>query len=119
MKVRAVLLVSLLAGCGVGNSGDGEKIGQVVKVSRVGWFCKTWEGQLIRGGFTGGSGAMGTAPFDFTVDDEGLAKEVSQYMRDQTEVVVTYRQEAVYSLCRSESGGHFLQSIAPAKQVVR
>lgn len=103
--------------CGVNfSNGTGEKVGQIVKFSQQGWFNKTWEGQLIRGGMNGGSGAFGTVPFNFTIEDVNLANKVEQCMRDQTEVVVHYRIEGIYSPFRSESQGHFLASIEPAKK---
>lgn len=114
-----VLLVSavLLMGCGInGRPGSGEKIGQVVKLSNQGMFCQTWEGQLIRGGMSGGSGSFGVQPFDFTVEDDELAQKVVKYMQDQTEVIIKYRMEGLYSVCRSDSSGRFLVSIEPAKK---
>ena len=123
MKNRwmAMLFVLLLAvavsGCGGNTSpGTGEKIGQIVKLSKQGIFCKTYEGQLIRGGLTDGSGAFGVAPFDFTVENEEMARKVEEYMRKQTEVIIKYSMEGIYSACRSESSGHFLLSIEPAKK---
>lgn len=114
----ALVFTLLIAGCGRPNSspGKGEKIGQVVKLSQQGIFCQTWEGQLIRGGMTGGSGAFGLVPFDFTVESDELAQKVQKYMQDQTEVIIKYRMEGLYSWCRSDSYGHFLNSIEPAKK---
>ncbi len=101
-------------GCANVSHGFGEKIGQVVKLSKQGFICDTWEGQLIRGGMSGGSGSFGTVPFDFTVEGEDLVKQVQGYMKDQTEVVIKYRIEGIYSPFRSESWGHFLISVEPA-----
>ena len=98
-------------------SGTGEKIGQIVKVSKEGFFCKTWEAQLIRGGMNDGSGSFGTVPFDFTIENGGMAKIVTDAMRNQTEVVITYETEGMYWFCRSGSGGRFLKSIKPASSV--
>lgn len=104
-------------GCGCnGSPGSGEKIGQIVKVSEVGMMSKTFEGQLIRGGMTGGSGTAGTPPFDFTIESEEMAQKAREYMQSQTEVVIHYRTEFVYSEFRTENGGVFLTSIEPAKK---
>ena len=100
------------SGCDINTSpGRGEKIGQVVKLSKVGIISKTWEGQIIRGGMSGGNGSFGTVPFDFTVEDEDVADSVKKHMENQTEILLSYRTEFIYSLFRSESQGHFLTRI--------
>jgi hypothetical protein len=116
-KLLIVLLAILVcfAGCGINfDPGNGEKIGQIVKVSHEGIYTETWEAQLIRGGLTSGSGAFGTVPFNFTIEDEALVKKVQGYMQNQTEVIIKYRIEGIYSRFRSGSQGHFLVSIEPA-----
>jgi prepilin-type N-terminal cleavage/methylation domain-containing protein len=111
-----LIIAALLAPVGCNTSpGSGEKVGQIVKVSKQGMVWKTWEAQLIRGGITDGSGAFGTVPFDFTIEDDATAQRVIKYMQDQTEVVIEYKMEGVYLPVRTESSGHFLVSIRPAK----
>lgn len=117
LLLAAIVVGSMGTGCVNVSHGKGEKIGQVVKFSQQGFIRDTWEGQLIRGGMSGGSGSFGTVPFNFTVEGSGLVKKVQEYMRDQTEVVITYRIEGVYSPFRSESSGHFLIGVEPAKKV--
>lgn len=114
-SMLCALTLFITFGCGLNSKpGDGDKIGQVIRLSRVGIFRDTWEGQLIRGGMTGGSGVMGVAPFDFTIEDPVLVEKARKFMEDQTEVVIHWRCEGVYSACRSSSGGDFLTSIEPA-----
>jgi hypothetical protein len=114
LRIASLLLLVGAASCGVNNQpGDGEKIGQVVRLSKVGVMCKTWEGQLIRGGMSGGSGTIGMVPFDFTIESDAMAKDLEKYMREQTEVSITYNTEFIYGLCRSDSQGHFLTSVRP------
>lgn len=96
--------------------GDGEKVGQIVRLDKKGLFVKTWEAQLIRGGMTDGSGTIGSTPFDFTVENPDTVKRVMEYLRNQTEVSIKYNIEGVYSPFRSESRGNFLTSIEPAKK---
>lgn len=99
--------------CGLnGSPGEGEKVGQIVKLSRVGMFAKTWEGEIVRGGFSGGAGVNGQA-FDFTIESDTMAQRVKAFMESQREVRIRYRSEGVYSLTRTENGGHFLVSIEP------
>lgn len=110
-----ILLAALLTGCGLNKPGDGEKVGQIVKLSKHGFFAKTWEAQIIRGGFSGGSGTMGQA-FDFTVESDEQAAKVRAFMEAQTEVRIHYRTEGIYSVLRSDTGGDFLESIEPVKK---
>ena len=95
--------------------GYNEKIGQIVKVGHEGMFVKTWEAQLIPGGMSNGSGSFGINPFNFTIESETMAKEVKMYMQNQTEVIIKYRMEGVFSQFRTRSRGYFLVSIEPVK----
>lgn len=110
-KFAMLFLAVLMSACILNTSpGDGEKVGQIVKLSKVGMINKTWEGQIVRGGFTDGGGVNGTA-FDFTVEDNALAAEVLKFMESRTEVRIKYTTEGIASGLRTESSAHFLTSI--------
>ena len=89
--------------------GGGEKIGSITRLQRTGVFCKTWEGEIIRGGLNSGSGVVGSA-FHFTVEDDALAQQVQKAMEAQQEVKISYKQEG-FTLCRSDSHNYFLTKI--------
>lgn len=109
-------MLAALTGCGANlNNGNGEKVGQVVKITKHGLFWKTWEAEMIRGGMSNGSGAFGTTPFDFTIEDDATAERVRLLMESQTEIVLHYRTEGIYWLKRSDSEGQFLNSIEAIK----
>lgn len=65
---------------------DGERAGYVQKLSKKGWLCKTWEGEI----------AMVTMPgaipdkFEFTVRDEAVAQKINGMAGKR--VVLTYKQ---------------------------
>jgi len=105
------ILLTLFVGSG-GSPGDGQKIGQIVKLSQQGYLRKTWEAQLIRGGLNAGSGSFGTVPFDFTIESDSLRALVQSAMEHGTEVVIRYHKPLFYSPLRSESSGHFLTTIS-------
>jgi iron complex outermembrane recepter protein len=118
MKKLMLFALVFLAACGINTSpGEGEKIGQIVKLNKQGIFNDTWEAELIRGGMTGGSGVVGIQPFDFTISSDSEADIINTYLKNQTEVVIKYRMEGIWSLFRSESNGHFLVSISPVDSV--
>ena len=51
---------------------DGERVGYVQKISRKGWVCKTWEGELAM------VSMPGTAPqiFYFSVPSDAVARKI-------------------------------------------
>jgi len=53
---------------------SGERVGFVQKLSKKGWLCKTWEGELTM------SPVPGAVPekFFFTVPDDVLAQQLNQ-----------------------------------------
>lgn len=55
---------------------DGERAGFMQKLSRKGWVCKTWEGELSL------IAIPGAAPekFYFTVRDDAVAREIEALM---------------------------------------
>lgn len=65
---------------------DGERAGFVQKLSRKGWLCKTWEGELT---LVAVPGSM-PEKFFFTVRDDALAAKLNNQMGQR--VAVTYEQ---------------------------
>jgi hypothetical protein len=64
----------------------GERVGYIQKLSKSGWVCKTWEGEM----------AMVTMPgaipdkFLFTIRDEAIAKRINQFAGKR--VALVYEQ---------------------------
>ena len=112
LVVAAALIASVfMLICSFITTENGEKIGSIVKVSKEGIVCKTWEAQLIRGGMNNGGGSFGTHPFDFTLSDKKLIDIAQQAMSDQKEIIVKYHKQAI-SPCASGSDGYFADSIS-------
>jgi hypothetical protein len=65
---------------------SGERAGYVQKISKKGWLCKTWEGELAM------ANLPGTMPqiFSFTVRSDSIANVLEQTIGKQ--VSVTYEQ---------------------------
>lgn len=107
-KALAVMILPLmLTGCY--ETEKAEKIGTIVKVgSGEGIFIKTIEAEIIRGGFSAGSGASGQA-FHFTVEDSKVAEQLRKAMDEQKEIKITYHRE-FFTMFRSESHSTFLDS---------
>lgn len=76
----------------------GERVGYIQKLSKKGWACKTWEGELAM------TTLPGTAPqiFAFSVRDEGVAKSLQEVAGRR--VALTYNQHrGVPSACFGET----------------
>ena len=101
-NIAAALLFS-----GCYNIGQGEKIGQVVKINEAsGIFCKTIEVEIIRGGFSNGSGTNDQALY-FTIENNPDSLDiVKKAMENGSEIKVQYHQELA-TICRSDSGSTF------------
>ena len=77
----------------------GERAGYVQKLSKKGWLCKTWEGEL---NMVSPPGSMTSQIFNFTVPNDSLAKVLEQDMGKR--VSLTYQQHrGVPSSCFGET----------------
>lgn len=65
---------------------SGERAGYVQKLSRKGWICKTWEGELAMVNLPGAMPEI----FFFTVPDDKIAEEINQTLGRR--VTLTYEQ---------------------------
>jgi hypothetical protein len=77
---------------------SGERAGYVQKISKKGWVCKTWEGELAM------ANLPGTMPqiFAFTVRNDSIAKVIEQNAGKQ--VSLTYDQHrGVPTTCFGET----------------
>jgi hypothetical protein len=95
---------------------QGERAGYVQKLSRKGWLCKTWEGEI----------AMVTMPgaipekFNFTVRDEGMAQKINLLAGKR--VVLDYQQHRFIPLSCFGETEYFVEGVrevvdTPAPQV--
>jgi hypothetical protein len=111
---KVILFAALLLVCGCNRMvGRGEKVGTIIKLAQEGFWVKTWEGEMIRGGMNSGNGAFSTKPLHFTVMDESLLPKVQAAFDNQKEVIVTYEERLNTFTFTSEcnEGCKFLTSI--------
>ena len=84
---------------------EGERAGYLEKISKKGWICKTWEGEIR---LVGAPGAM-TEKFAFSVRDDAIAKQLSDAAGKR--IVITYAQhKGVPTACFVESE-HFVEKL--------
>lgn len=86
---------------------SGERVGYVQKLSKKGWLCKTWEGELAM------ANLPGTMPqlFNFSVRDDDVAKQIESYGGQP--VAIAYRQHrGVPFSCFGETE-YFVNAVRP------
>ena len=88
----------------------GERAGLMQKISRKGWLCKTWEGELL---LTSMPGAI-PEKFEFTVRDDELANQLVEHTGQR--LVLTYAQhKGVPSSCFGDTE-YFVEKMAVFKE---
>lgn len=87
----------------------GERAGYVQKISKKGWICKTWEGELAQ------ANLPGTMPqiFKFSVRNDSIARIMEQEMGKQ--VSVSYAEHrGVPTTCFGETG-YYITNVRAVK----
>src|SRR4026208_1898913 len=89
----------------------GERAGYVQKISKKGWLCKTWEGELAMANLPG---AM-PEKFAFTLHDDKVAAEINKAMGQR--VTLSYEQKVGLPSCFGDTSYWVTQvrPIEPAK----
>jgi hypothetical protein len=90
----------------------GERSGYIQKISRKGWICKTWEGELAM------TTVPGTAPqiFQFSVRNDATARKIEQTAGQR--VALTYEQhKGVPGSCFGETE-YFVIGVRPIGQSI-
>jgi hypothetical protein len=91
----------------------GERAGFVQKISRKGWLCKTWEGELAMVNLPGAMPEI----FAFTVRDEAVARQVERLVGQR--VSLTYDQhKGLPSNCFGDTE-YFVTRISPVADATK
>lgn len=107
-KYLVIALCLFISGCW--ETEKGEKVGNIVKIGKQGFFIKTIEAELIRGNLNSGSGAFGK-PFDFTIEDEKQALIAEKALNEQKSVKIKYHKEWLTFFRTETEDNSFLDDI--------
>ncbi len=83
----------------------GERAGYVQKLSKKGWLCKTWEGELAMINMPGTL----SEKFNFTVHDEAVVKKINESMGKRVSLVYE-EQVGIPTTCFGDTG-YFVKDI--------
>ena len=90
---------------------SGERAGWVQKLSKKGWICKTWEGELALVSLPGSTAEK----FFFTVHDEGVALQITRQMGKR--VALRYEEKAGLPTSCFGDTRHFITGLTLADQI--
>jgi hypothetical protein len=89
---------------------DGQRAGYLQKLSRKGWICKTWEGELAMVNIPGAAQER----FAFTVRSDSIARVLSKMVGAR--VSITYEQhKGVPGSCFGDTE-YYVKNVQPAAQ---
>lgn len=101
MKRKIILIATtamILTGCNYTYS-DGTRSGIVDKFSYKGFICKSYEGELNRGGVTNTGDGLIANTFKFSVKSESIVREIEKAAQSGKRVTLTYDQKALPEFC--------------------
>ena len=106
-----VLLFAAWAGITLGYAySEGDRAGYVQKISKRGWLCKTWEGELAMVNLPGAMPQI----FKFSVRSDSLANEIQKSLGKQ--VSLSYEEHrGVPTSCFGETNYYItnIQKVEP------
>jgi hypothetical protein len=89
----------------------GERAGWVQKLSKKGWICKTWEGELALVSLPGSTAEK----FFFTVHDEDVAQQITRHIGKR--VALHYEEKVgLPTTCFGETR-HFVMRVTLADEI--
>lgn len=93
---------------------DGERAGVVYKISKKGFIFKTWEGELnVAGVGTDASGVVIPARWQFSVVNDGVAKQLQEAANNGKRVVLKYDEYWNQPLWKGDTGYEITSVIYP------
>ena len=111
LLVPIVLIVGYFAVVLKWNYSTGERAGWVQKLSRKGWLCKTWEGEMAMVSMPGAI----PEKFLFTVRDDAVADSINKVMGKR--VTLHYEEKVgLPTTCFGETR-HFVTSVLQVEEI--
>lgn len=114
-QLLCLLAVVGSIGCGQGfDYSDGARVGTIIKFSKKGVVCKTWEGTMVLGGGRAVEGGAVANTWDFSVLDTTLVPTIEHARDSGDRVKLSYREGSFTGACISESS-YFVNAVEVTK----
>ncbi len=100
-KFKIFLFILLLVVLGVlwfistGYYSSGDRAGTISKFSERGYVFKTWEGQLMEGGYSGETGSLSPRYWDFSTKSDEVVNKVRETLATGERVTLIYQEKFI------------------------
>lgn len=100
-KFKIFLFILLLVFLGVlwfvstGYYSSGDRAGTISKFSERGYVFKTFEGQLMEGGYSGETGSLSPRYWDFSTKQDSVVNKIRQGLATGERVTLIYQEKFV------------------------
>ncbi len=109
--VVALLVAAWLTAAWKWSYSTGERAGWVQKLSKKGWLCKTWEGELALVSLPGSTAEK----FEFTVHDDAVAAQITKVIGKR--VALRYEEKVgLPTSCFGETR-HFVTGVTLSDEI--
>lgn len=111
LVIVALLVAAWITAAWKWSYSSGERAGWVQKLSKKGWLCKTWEGELALVSLPGSTAEK----FFFTIHDEAVAQQITKVIGKR--VALHYEEKVgLPTTCFGETR-HFVTSVALSDEI--
>lgn len=100
-KFKIFLFILFLALLGVlwfvstGYYSSGNRAGTISKFSERGYVFKTYEGQLMEGGYSGETGSLSPRYWDFSTKEDSVVKKIEKALATGERITLVYQEKFV------------------------
>ncbi len=95
LVVFFLLLLGVLWFVSTGYYSSGERAGTISKFSERGYIFKTWEGQLMEGGYSGDTGSLSPRFWDFSAKNGEVVEKVRKALSTGERVTLQFEEKFV------------------------
>lgn len=96
-KIFLIILLVLLLAVGwfisTGYYSSGERAGTISKFSERGYIFKTFEGQLMEGGYSGETGSLSPRYWDFSSTNDSVVNKIREALATGERVTLLYQEK--------------------------
>lgn len=95
LVVFFLILLGVLWFVSTGYYSSGNRAGTISKFSERGYLFKTWEGQLMEGGYSGETGSLTPRFWDFSTTQDSVVNKIREALATGERVTLIYQEKFV------------------------